>query len=248
MNALVFAAGLGTRLRPWTLSRPKALVPVGGEPMLGRVLAKLASTAGIGRVAVNVHHFAPQVIDYLRSRDFGLDIVVSDESELLLDTGGGMARALEVLGDGSGPLLVHNADILTDFDLGEMIAAHAASGADATLLVARRESSRQLLFDASGRMRGWENRSSGEVRPAGLDAGGLDRKAFGGVHILGERACRALAARSRALGGAPFGVMPFYIDSCAELDIRGFEPAEAYRWFDIGTPEKLAAAEKSYMA
>ena len=87
MNALVFAAGLGTRLRPWTLSRPKALVPVGGEHMLGLVLAKLASTAGIGRVAVNVHHFAPQVIDYLRSRDFGLDIVVSDESELLLDTG-----------------------------------------------------------------------------------------------------------------------------------------------------------------
>lgn len=248
MNALVFAAGLGTRLRPWTLSHPKALVPVGGEPMLGRVLAKLASTGGIDRVVVNVHHFAPQIIDYLRSCDFGLDILVSDESDLLLDTGGGIARALEVLGGEDGPLLVHNADILTDFPLGEMISAHAASGADATLLVARRESSRRLLFDPSGRMRGWENVASGEVRPPSLDTSLLERRAFGGVHVLGEKACRALAARAQALGGAPFGVTPFYIEECAALDIRAFEPSESYRWFDIGTPEKLEAAEKSFMA
>lgn len=246
MNALVFAAGLGTRLRPWTLEHPKALVEVGGEPMLGRVLRKLANVQGLGRVVVNVHHFAPQIVDYLASHDFGLDITVSDESELLLDTGGGMARAIELLGGPGAPLLVHNADILTDFPLGEMLMAHTDSEADVSLLVAERKSSRQFLFDESGRLQGWENLKDGTILPDGLDAGGLLRRAFGGVHLLGPKAQEALLAHATAGGFRPFGITPYYIENCRTLDIRAFEPSSPYAWHDIGSPEKLAEAEKHF--
>ncbi len=246
MNALVFAAGLGTRLKPWTLEHPKALVPVGGEAMLGRVLHRLAASGLTGRVVVNVHHFAQQVKDYLSSGDFGLDIVVSDESEQLLDTGGGMARAVELLGGPGEPLLVHNADILTDFPIEEMVAQHIDTEADVTLLGARRASSRQLLFDASGAMQGWENLKDGSVLPAGLDAHGLRPLAFGGVHILGLRAQKALEEYAGRQPGPVFGIMPFYIASCGALNIRAYEPSAPYMWHDTGTPEKLAAAEKEF--
>ncbi|MDE6276724.1 MAG: NTP transferase domain-containing protein [Muribaculaceae bacterium] len=246
MNALVFAAGLGTRLKPWTLEHPKALVEVGGEPMLGRVLRRIASSGVAERVVVNVHHFAEQVKKYLASEDFGIEVIVSDESSLLLDTGGGMARAIELLGGAGVPLLVHNADILTDFPLEEMLSSHIDSEADATLLVAERASSRQLLIDASGQMRGWENLTSGEVLPAGLDTRGLVARAFGGVHVVGERMQAALLERWEASGRGAFGVMPFYIESCTQFSIRGYEPSTPYSWHDIGSPEKLAAAEKDF--
>lgn len=247
MNALVFAAGLGTRLRPWTLEHPKALVPLGGEPMLGRVLRKLAASGLFDRVVVNVHHFSAQVVEYLSATDFGIPLEVSDESDLLLDTGGGLVRAIGLLGGPGEPVLVHNADIFTDFPLAEMATAHTDTEADVTLLAARRASSRQLLFDATGRMKGWTNLRTGETLPAGLDPATLDPRAFGGVHILGPRAQQTLVDYARRLGPAPvpFGITPFYIASCGELDIRAFAPVAEYRWFDIGSPEKLADAEKS---
>ena len=246
MNALVFAAGLGTRLKPWTLEHPKALVPVGGEPMLGRVIRRLAATGLVERVVVNVHHFASQVEDYLHGSNFGLDIIMSDESRLLLDTGGGMARAIDLLGGAGAPLLVHNADILTDFPIEEMLAQHIDTEADVTLLAARRESSRQLLFDSSGIMRGWENLKDGSVLPRGLDTAMLHPLAFGGVHILGARAQGTLEAYARKQPTSVFGVMPFYIESCDALRIRAYEPSAPYMWHDTGTPEKLAAAEKEF--
>lgn len=247
-NALIFAAGLGTRLKPWTETHPKALVPVGGEPMLGRVLRKLASMpeGTIGRVVVNVHHFASQVVDYLSAHDFGLDITVSDESELLLDTGGGMARAIELLGEDSTPLLVHNADILTDFPLMEMIVAHDRTGADATLLCARRESSRQFLFDNRMRLQGWENLSSGEVLPPDIDPSTFSQMAFGGIHLLDPRAQKLVVKRFETLGKRPFPITPFYVEHCRELYIDGVMPLESYHWHDIGTPAKLAAAESLF--
>ncbi|MDE6310550.1 MAG: NTP transferase domain-containing protein [Muribaculaceae bacterium] len=246
MNALVFAAGLGTRLKPWTLEHPKALVAVGGEPMLGRVLRRLADSGLVERVVVNVHHFADQVEDYLEATDFGLDIIVSDESKLLLDTGGGMARAIELLGGGGEPLLVHNSDILTDFPIEEMLARHIDAESDVTLLAARRDSSRQLLFDATGTMRGWENLKDGTVLPRGLETGELHPLAFGGVHILGPRAQSALKSYARRQPEEVFGIMPFYIASCGELRIRAYEPSAPYMWHDTGTPDKLAAAEKEF--
>lgn len=249
MNALVFAAGLGTRLKPFTESHPKALVPLCGEPMLKHVLLKLKAS-GVERVVVNVHHFAGQVVDFLLENDnFGLDITVSDESALLLETGAGLAQAARIIGSTDEPLLVHNADIYTDFDLRAMGDDFIASDADTALLVAGRTSSRQLLFDSSMRMYGWENLKTGEVRPSGTDTSALSPFAFGGVHILGTKAQEALLRydlekRTTPAGPpTPFGIMEFYIAGCRSLDIRGYIPRKDYRWFDIGSPEKLQNAE-----
>jgi CTP:molybdopterin cytidylyltransferase MocA len=167
MKGMVFAAGLGTRLRPLTDSVPKALVALGGVPMLQRVLLRMKS-AGIDEVVVNVHHFADKVKEFLaRNDNFGMRIHVSDESALLLDTGGGVAAAARWFA-GDEPILLHNADIFTDIDFADMARVHAASGADATLLVAPRTTSRYLLFDSAMRMHGWTDLRTGAVRPAEL--------------------------------------------------------------------------------
>ena len=132
MKALVFAAGLGTRLRPLTDHQPKALVPVGGVPMLERVIGRLKA-AGFDEITVNVHHFGQQIIDFLQAKqNFGLTIHVSDERNQLLDTGGGILKARPYL-DGNEPFLVHNADIMTDIDLGAIYRKHVESQAHATL-------------------------------------------------------------------------------------------------------------------
>ncbi|MDE5672058.1 MAG: NTP transferase domain-containing protein, partial [Duncaniella sp.] len=140
MNAMIFAAGLGTRLGAITRTKPKALVEVGGEPMLKRVIVKLKN-AGVSKMIINVHHLADEIISYLRANDnFGVDIQISDERSLLLDTGGGLLKAGQFLNDGE-PIIVHNADILTDFDISRMLDSHIESKADAPLLVADRRTS-----------------------------------------------------------------------------------------------------------
>ena len=244
MKAVVFAAGLGTRLYPITESMPKALVEVGGKPMLLRVLEKLRD-AGINEIVINVHHFADMIIDYLRSNNwFGLRIIISDERRQLLDTGGGILAARSYLDDGE-PFIAHNADILTDFNLPEMIMRHNDSGADVTLLSADRPSSRYLLFDEEQRMRGWTNTKTGEVKPAGIKSDGLRRLAFGGVHVISPTVFKKLDEYSRVVGGV-FSITPFYVDYCEKLDMRGYVPSENYHWFDVGRPETLEKARQLY--
>lgn len=241
MKAMIFAAGLGTRLGDITRTMPKALVEVGGEPMLKRVILKLKD-AGITTMVVNVHHHAGQIVDYLTANgNFGVDLRISDESARLLDTGGGLLKARPLL-DGEEPVLVHNADILTDFDIPSMLAAHEKSGADATLLVALRPTSRYLLFNGDMSMVGWENRTTGERRtPLPLRAvENSTPLAFGGVHIISPSLFRALAEYA---GDSKFSITPFYIDACGSLDIRGYLPEESYRWIDIGKPDSLSQAE-----
>ncbi|MDE6174694.1 MAG: NTP transferase domain-containing protein [Duncaniella sp.] len=160
MKALIFAAGLGTRLGSITQTCPKALVEVGGEPMLKRVILKL-KRAGIDDMVVNIHHHADMIRDYLSSNNnFGVNILLSDESNELLDTGGGLLKAKDLLVTDS-PVLLHNADILTDFNVSEMIESHRKSEADVTLLVAQRTTSRYLLFDDTLRMKGWTDIGTG---------------------------------------------------------------------------------------
>lgn len=246
MKALIFAAGIGSRLKPFTDSHPKALARVGGKPMLQRVIEKLRD-AGADRIVVNVHHFASQIEQFIETNcSFGADIAVSDESELLLDTGGGLLKAENLLQATTGePIVLHNADILTDAPVKEMVDAHLATGADATLLASVRESSRRLYFDHGGRLRGWRNERTGDCRPSGFHPelhGGYHPLAFNGVHVVSPSLFPYLRSYAEKRGKV-FSITDFYIETAEKLCIRPFGPATPYMWHDIGTPEKLARAE-----
>ena len=168
MKAMIFAAGLGTRLKPLTDTLPKALVQVGGKPLIEHVVRKLKSS-GIDEAVVNVHHFADKVESWVKEQDI-MDIKVSDEREGLLETGGAVLHARPHL-EGCGRFLIHNVDILSDVDI-KAFAAQVRPDALATLLVSERESSRYLLFDPDTmRLLGWKNENTGELRPTG---GGQD--------------------------------------------------------------------------
>ena len=158
---MIFAAGLGTRLKPLTDSMPKALVRVGGKPLIEHVIMKLKD-AGVGRIVVNVHHFAGQIKSFLAANDnFGVDIRVSDESEMLLETGGGIKKAAPLFSPDE-PVLIHNVDILSNVDLRKFY--DSSTGNDATLLVSDRKTRRYLLFDDGMTLRGWTNVETGEVK------------------------------------------------------------------------------------
>ena len=259
MKAMIFAAGLGTRLRPFTLSHPKALVPVGGKPMLRRVIEKLRDS-GISRMVINTHHFAGQIAGYLRDNDnFGCDISISFEDELL-ETGGGLLKARTLLDDGSGePILVHNADILTDFPIEEMEECFRIDEADITLLVDRRDTSRYFIFDTVGnQLCGHINLTTGACSsphvltcgvpptPETLADACYSLLAFGGVHILSIKALDALAVYASTLDRpeGPFSIVDFYKQNSA-LRITPYTPSAPYRWHDIGKLSTLAEAENT---
>lgn len=246
MKAMIFAAGLGTRLRPLTDTRPKALIDVGGVPMLERVLTRLKDS-GVTDVVVNVHHFADMICDFLHESVIcdTMNVAVSDERGKLLDTGGGLLKAQSLLGD-VDDILLYNADILTDFDIQPMIDWHRNSGSDVSLLVGDRHTSRYLLLDDGNRMRGWCNSVTGEVRPSMTESAVsvLRRKAFGGVHIVSPSIFESLDAYGHECGDA-FSIMPYYIKECSRLKITGYTPDRSYNWFDIGKPDSLEQARQS---
>lgn len=236
---MVFAAGLGTRLRPLTLSRPKALVEVGGEPLLGHVIRKLQA-AGFDEIVVNTHHFPDQIISWL-SDNYGDSIKVSDERSLLRDTGGGIKFARPLLA--GGDFLVHNVDILSNLDLRSI---PAIDGSIATLVVSKRQTSRYLLFDDSMRLVGWTNVSTGEVRSPwpGLRTEDCHMLAFSGIHLMREGIFDAFDA----LGfGDVFPIMDFYVKACREFPIYGFAP-EGLRLLDVGKLDSLQDAERFFLS
>lgn len=242
MKAMIFAAGLGTRLRPLTDHMPKALVPVAGVPMLQHVLLRVKA-AGFREVVVNIHHFGQQIIDFLQANDnFGLDLHISDERGELLDTGGGILKAQRLLNDGE-PFLVHNADILSDIDLAALYRKHLDSHADATLAVSHRQTSRYLLLDQDYRLHGWLNKQTGETRPEGFDCNPTlyQEYAFGGIHVVSPSLLPLMEA-----GGwqGKFSIIPFYLSVCSQAVIQGY-PFDGAQWFDIGKPETLALAEQA---
>lgn len=247
MKALIFAAGLGTRLRPLTDNLPKALVPVAGTPMLERVILRLKE-AGFDDITINIHHLGQQIIDFLEAKEnFGLNIHISDERDLLLDTGGGILKARRWL-DGEEPFLVHNADILSDIDLRTLYRYHKANKAEATLLVSRRKTSRYLLLDNTHRLQGWINVATGETKPAGLNYREEEEKlqpwAFGGIHVLSPTLFRYM---NRGGWQGKFSIIPFYLSICREARIEGYPQQQEAHWFDIGKPETLVQAE-AYLA
>jgi NDP-sugar pyrophosphorylase family protein len=235
MDAMILAAGLGTRLRPLTDRVPKALVPVGGVPILERVARRLVQ-AGADRLIINLHHLGDAIRDFVAEHDdFGVEVLYSEEPAEPLETGGGLLNAAPLFRRGA-PFFVHNGDILTDLPLEAMYATHLRSGALATLAVMERPSSRQLLFDDVGLLgrsdsakdlRLLARETIGEVTPLG----------FGGVHVVSpdiferitETGAFSILETYLRLVGEGARILPFRIDSCL--------------WIDIGKPEQLALAD-----
>lgn len=234
MKAFIPAAGIGARLQPLTHSRPKALVEVAGRPMLEWLMLKLISS-GIDEVIVNLHHFPQQIRDFFQSRDnFGIRIEFSDESDLLLDTGGGLWKAAWFFDDGK-PFLVHNADILSDASIAELSAHHAATRALATLVVQERNSSRQLLWDATYHLAGWENSLTGEKKMVSADRMPAHRMAFNGIHVIDPEIFKIYPRQG------VFSIIDVYLELASGSQVNAM-PFLGNYWIDVGKPQNLAAA------
>ena len=238
-QAMIFAAGLGTRLKPLTDTMPKALVKVGGQPLLWHVVKKLKA-AGYERLVVNVHHFAQQIVDYLHENDnFGLDIRISDETSGLLETGGGIRKALPLF-DPESPILIHNVDILSNVDLSQNgLSLLSEEGTpDALLLVSRRQTKRYLLFDDEMILDGWTNIETGEVRSPykGLDPTDCKQLAFSGIHVLWPRVFPLLEQMPER-----FGIIDFYLKYCHQCAFMGYEQKDLHL-LDVGKLDSLEQA------
>ena len=234
---MIFAAGLGTRLKPLTDHMPKALVPVAGKPMLEHVIEKLKAS-GFDEIVINIHHFGEQIIDFLKEKDnFGIRIWISDESEELLDTGGGIKKAAPYFDE---PFLVHNADILSNIDLKAMYNYHLTSSNDATLLVSPRKTVRYLLFDEGNRLQGWVNKDTLQTKPEGFVYHPEVQKeyAFGGIHVISPTLFKYMEDGWTG----KFSIMDFYLRTCHEAQLGGYVK-EDLQLIDIGKPDTLAKAE-----
>jgi NDP-sugar pyrophosphorylase family protein len=235
MKAMIFAAGLGSRLKPYTDSLPKALVPVAGIPMI-EILIKHLQKHGITDIIVNVHHFAEQVITFLESnKNFGSTIAISHEEELLLDTGGGLKKAAWFFDD-KKPFLVQNVDVISDMNYQAMLAKHNDSNAIASLAVSDRGTSRYFLFNDKMQLCGWENTKTGERKIVRDKDFSLRRFAFSGIHIIDP-----LIFSYMNLDGK-FSIVDTYLDLSASHKIIGFEH-NPENWVDMGKPDELIKAE-----
>jgi nucleotidyl transferase len=257
MQSMIFAAGLGTRLKPLTDRIPKALVRVGGKPLIEYVLKNLVA-AGSKRIVVNVHHFANQIIEYLQQNDFGVDICVSDETEMLLDTGGGIKNAAPFFNT-SEPVLIHNVDILSNVDLRALYnyacEAEIEQKVDAVLLVSLRKTKRYLIFNKDMRLVGWTNVDTGEVKSpyetlreltftqpydnnnVTNEQYGYTLFAFSGIHIIGNKVFEAMNECS-----AKFPIMDFYLQYAKDLHFVG-KVKNNLKLMDVGKLDTLAEAD-----
>ncbi len=225
MKAFIFAAGLGTRLKPLTDTMPKALVPIGGVPMLKILLNKLISN-GYDDIVINVHHFAEQIENYIfENNSFSVKITFSNERDLLRDTGGGIKHAKTLLLEGNGePILVHNVDILSNLDLNWFRSIFLSSRAEAnnpliaTILVSERDTSRYFLFDDSNRLVGWTNIATGEVKSPypDLDVAKCRKLAFAGVHTISPEIFPLMDSFPET-----FSIVDFYLSICDKYSIVG---------------------------
>jgi NDP-sugar pyrophosphorylase family protein len=236
MQALLLAAGLGTRLKPLTLTKPKALVEVAGKPLLAHTLGVL-ERYGADRVVVNVHHHAEQIKDYLSGYASKAEILISDESGQLLETGGALRKAQNLF-DADRPILIHNVDIMSTADLGAFYAE--ASKHDALLMVSARETQRYLLFDEQQRLVGWTNLATGEVRSPyeRLDVDRCTKLAFAGIHACSPRLFPMMEDFPER-----FSIIDFYLKVCRDVVIKAYCP-EQLELLDVGKLETLAEAER----
>ena len=235
MDAMIFAAGLGTRLRPYTDTRPKALVEVGGITLLEIAIRRLKK-AGVQRIIINVHHFADQILDFLvRNNHFGLEIATSDERAKLLDTGGGLKKAASFF-DPNQPFIVCNADIISNLDYAAMLAAHTHNKAAATLAVQQRQSSRCLLFDDDDVLCGWQNNLTHAQRIARETTEPPKQYAFSGIQIVSP------SFLATAPEGDVFSMIDWYLAAAAEGQRVVAWPHPDAWILDVGKPDALQKA------
>ena len=236
MNAFIFAAGLGTRLKPLTDTMPKALVPVAGKPLLAHVIEKLKA-AGCKKIVINIHHFGEMIMDYVKeNNNFGIDIVFSDEREMLLETGGAIKHAVDLLGD--EPFLIHNVDIMSNVDLQALWSEHINSGSAATLLVSKRNSSRALLFNKESNLTAWTNKNTGEVKTPyeNIEIACLEEFAFSGFHVFSPQLFKYFGEYPEK-----FSIIDFYLNTCKAEKIKAFTQ-DGLQLLDVG---KLDSLEKA---
>jgi len=226
VKAMILAAGLGTRLKPLTDVKPKALLEINGTTLLEMAVAHLVQ-AGVKEIIVNVHHFADQVIDFLKQKEnFGVDITVFDESGQLLDTGGGLKKAADFFGDGR-PFIVRNVDLVSDLDFSKMMGFHLMHSPLATLAVRNRETSRYFLFDDSDQLAGWTNTKTGETLQSRESRGVIRKLAFSGIQIIDPKIFPLITEEGK------FSLTGLYLRLAKNEKIICYEDNFS-KWKDIG--------------
>ncbi len=235
-KALIFAAGKGTRLKPFTESHPKALALVNDVPLLERNIKYLQSF-GVTEFVINVHHFGEQIVEFLeKNNHFGAKIDISDEKDELLETGGGLLFAQKYL-ENEENFLIMNADILTDLNIHELVKFHETHLPLATLAVSDRNSSRKLFFNSEMVLKGWMNKNSGETKMAEFNSD-FKELAFSGIHCINSSIFDKIKRRGK------FSIMEEYLDLMFENNILGFQ--HEARLIDVGRPESVIEAEKYF--
>lgn len=238
MKAMILAAGLGTRLKPFTDQHPKALATVNGQTILERNIEYLASF-GIKDVIVNVHHFADQIIDYIKENNgFGSNISISDERDEVFETGGGIKKAAGFFEKSPEPFVVINVDILTDMNLNKMIFQHQQNEPLATLAVTSRTTSRYFLFDESNHLCGWKNEKTGNQKISRKSEKYI-QKAFSGIHIISPKIFPLIKMEGK------FSMIDVYLELAKTYFIEGFDHNNS-KFIDVGKPESLLKAEEIF--
>ena len=232
-TAMILAAGLGTRLKALTQDKPKALVPLNGKPLLQHCIENLIAN-GFYHIVINVHHFGEQIIDFVESHHFNADIQISDERDLLMDTGGGIVKATPLFKN-SKAVLVHNVDIISNVNLGEMNQQFLESGDDAWLLTQDRETNRKLLFREDHQLIGWRNKADGNFKWVYDSFGQYQEMAFSGLHFFRKNLFAGFECK-------PQSVIDLYLKLAKNNRILS-KPIQPDYWFDLGKPEQLEAAE-----
>ncbi|WP_413533025.1 nucleotidyltransferase family protein [Empedobacter brevis] len=236
MKAMIFAAGLGTRLKPFTENHPKALAVVNEKPLLQRNIEYLKSF-GINEIVINVHHFADQIIEFLEKNNyFGIEITISDETDQVLETGGGLVKAKANFEE---DFLVMNVDILTDLNLADFIKAHQANKSLVTLAVSDRNSSRKLFFNEQNELKGWRNLKTEEEIKAIDSLDNCKDLAFSGIHVISPALFDKITEKGK------FSIMKVYMDLMQTESILGFDHSGGIL-IDVGRPESVLEAEQFF--
>ncbi len=235
---MILAAGLGTRLKPFTDGHPKALAVVNGKTILERNIEYL-SFHGIKAVIINVHHFADQIIHLIKENNgFGSDITFSDESNEVLETGGGIKKAAWFFEKEESPFVVMNVDVLTDMNLNKMIFQQEQNTALATLAVTSRETSRYFLFDEKNHLCGWENVKTGEKKIS-RKSENYFQKAFSGIHVISPKIFSLIKMEGK------FSMVDLYLELAKSFDIAAFDHSDS-KFIDVGKPESILKAEEMF--